>query len=188
MDWRSTFFVRSNGEVIGAAENQIPLPTNAHAIMRATCVMQSSDISQSGFWFGPRLFISTLHLQNWNGPFASFDECEKLRQSGAAFAVEGEISRHVLTKYSPHAQLVAFDINNDLGIFRLQNQYPDQKDFVDINWLLEREEAYHNQLPVHSKAACCGFSASVSEQASREIQSQAAHHLSKVPLAAVSFY
>ena len=69
----------------------------------------------------------------------------------AAFAVEGEISRHVLTKYSPHAQLVAFDINNDLGIFRLQNQYPDQKDFVDINWLLEREEAYHNQLPVEEK-------------------------------------
>lgn len=180
--------MRSNGEVIGAAENQIPLPTNAHAIMRATCVMENRSITQSGFWFGPRLFISTLHFHNWTGPFASFNECEQFKQSGVAFAVESGISRHVLTKYSPHAQLVAFDIDNDLGIFRLQNQCPDQKDFVDISWLLERDEAYNNQLPVHSKAACCGFSASVSEQASREIQSQAAHHLSKVPLAAVSFY
>jgi hypothetical protein len=84
--------------------------------------------------------------------------------------------------------LVAFDIDNDLGLFKLQGQYPDQQDFVEISWILERDEAYNNQLPVASKAACCGYSAAVSEEDSKHIQQQAAHHLSKVPVDDVSFY
>lgn len=150
--------------------------------------MAHRGASQSGFWVGPRLFVSTLHFHTWIGPRASLGECEQFRQSGVTFPVESEISRQLITEYSPRAQLVAFDIDNDLGLFKLQDQYPDQKDFVEISWILERDEAYDNQLPVASKAACCGYSAAVSETDSKHIQDQAAHHLSQVPVAAVSFY
>lgn len=70
-DWRRTFYTRSNGEVIGAAaaQNQIFLPLNINALIRSTCVMMShrNDVTQSGFWVGPRLFISTLHFHTWIG-------------------------------------------------------------------------------------------------------------------------
>ena len=187
-DWRRTFHTRSNGEVIGAAQNQIPLPPNINVIIRSTCVMAHHGATQSGFWVGPRLFVSTLQFHSWIGPRASIEECELIRQIGIAFPVESEISRELLTEYSPRAQLVAFDIDNDLGLFKLQDQYPDQKDFVDISWILERDEAYNSQWPVASKAACCGYSAAVSEKDSKHVQEQAAHHLSKVPVAAVSSY
>lgn len=174
--------------MIGAAQNQIPLPPNINVIIRSTCVMAHRGATQSGFWVGPRLFVSTLHFHTWIGPGASFNECEQFRQSGVAFPVESEISRKLITESSPRAQLVAFDIDNDLGLFKLQGQYPDQEDFVDISWILERDEAFINHLPVASKAACCGYSDAVSEEDSKHIQDQAAHHLSKVPVAAVTFY
>lgn len=175
--------------MIGAAQNQIPLPPNINVIIRSTGVMAHRGTTQSGFWVGPRLFVSTLHFHTWSGPCASLNECEQFRQSEIAFPVENEISRQLITKYSPRVQLVAFDIDNDLALFKLQGQYPDKKDFVDISWILERDEAYNNQLPVASKAACCGYSGAVSEEASKQIQNQAAHHLSKVlSVAAVSFF
>ena len=132
--------------------------------------MAHRGATQSGFWVGPRLFVSTLHFHTWIGPRASFNECEQCRKSGAAFPVESEISRQLITESSPGAQLVAFDIDNDLALFKLQDQYPDQKDFVDISWILKRDEACNNQLPVESKAACCGYNAAVSEEDSKHIQ------------------
>jgi hypothetical protein len=173
--------------VIGAAQNQLPLPPNIDVVVRSTGVMANGAKSQSGFWVGPRVFLSTLHFHDWIGTFASLGECELFKQAGVVFSVESEISRQVLTQYSPHVQLIAFNIDNDMGLFRLQDHYPDQSNFIDINWLLERDDAFSNQLPVESKAACCGYSAAVSAEESREIQDQAAHHLSKIPLAAVSF-
>jgi hypothetical protein len=131
--------------------------------------------------------FETLHFHDWIGTFASLSECEQFKQAGVVFPVESEISRQVLTQYSPRVQLVAFNIDNDMGLFRLQDHYPDQSNFIDINWLLERDDAFSDQLPVGSKAACCGYSAAVSAQETREIQDQAAHHLSRIPLSAVSF-
>ena len=182
-----TFFTRADGEVKGALQNQIPLPPNTASVVRSTGVMVNQTMTQSGFWVGPRLFMSTLHFHSWIGKYASFNECEEFRQIGVAFPVETEISRQVVDAYSPCVQLIAFDINNDVGLFRLQDRYPDQPNFVDVNWLLERDDAYSRQLPVGCKAACCGYSTTVSEDDSRKVQDQAAHVLSKVPLAAVSF-
>lgn len=173
--------------MIGAVQNQVPLPFNTGAIVRATGVMANGATSQSGFWVGPRLFLSTLHFHTWIGMFASFNECEQFRQAGVVFPVATEISRKVLNEYSPRVQLIAFDIGNDVGLFRLQNHFPDQENFIDISWLLEWDDARKNQLQQGSSAACCGFSAAVGEDESKQIQDQAAHYLSNVPLDAVSF-
>ena len=175
------------GAAAAAAQIPMPLPFNIGVVVRSTGVMANGAISQSGFWVGPRLFFSTLHFHHWIGNFASANECDQFRLTGVAFPVETEISRQVLSQYSPRVQLVAFNLDNDMGLFRLQDHYPDQSNFIDISWLLERDDAFSNQLPVGSKAACCGFSATVSAEGSRKIQDQAAHQLYKMSLAAVSF-
>ena len=99
------------------------------------------------------------------GEFASVNECEQFRQRGLSLAVESEISQTILSKYSLRLQLVAFDVDNDVGLFKLQDKYANQKDFVNIDWTMKRDDAYSNQLPFGVKVACCGFS---------EVQDQAA--------------
>ena len=115
-------------------------------------------------------FLSTLHFHKWIGNFASESECEQFKQAGVAFFVESEISRQVLNQYSPRVQFIAFNIDNDMGLFRLQDHYPDQSNLIDISWLLECDDAFSNQLPVGSKAACCGYSAAVSEEESKKFR------------------
>lgn len=90
--------------------------------------------------------------------------CEQFRQRGVSLTVESENSQTILGEYSPRLQLIAFDVDHDVGLFKLQDRYPDQRDFVNIDWLMERDDAYFNDLPVGAKVACCGFS-EVQEQA-----------------------
>lgn len=172
--------------MVGAAQHQMPLPFNIGVLVRSTAVMANGAISQSGFWVGPRVFLSTLHFNKWAGSFASSAECEQFKQAGTTFPVESEISKTILTQYSPHVQLIAFSIENDMGLFKLQDHYPDQSNYVDLSWLLERDDAFSNKLLVGSKAGCCGYSALVSDKDSQEIQDQAAHHLYKLDLRPVS--
>lgn len=39
-------------------------------------------------------------------------------------------------------QLVAFDIENETGLFKLQDKYADQQNFIDVKWMLERDEVF----------------------------------------------
>lgn len=164
------------------------MPTNIDVIISSTCVISGPSKNQSGFWIGPRLILSTLHFHNWIDEFPSVNECDQFRQSGISFAVESEITNIILNEYSPRVQLVAFDVDNDVGLFKLQDRFADQKNYVDINWIMEGDDAYSSQLQIGTKAACCGFNGSVSELHSRMIQDQAAQYLSQVPLASVSCY
>lgn len=150
--------------------------------------MASPTKTQPGFWVGPRLFLSTLHFHNWIGEFASINECEQFRQTDVSFTVESEISQTILSEYSPRVQLIAFNVDNDVGLFKLQDKYADQKNFVNIDWIMERDDVYSHQLPTGAKAACCGFSGAISEFQSKQVQDQAAHHLSQMPVAFVSCY
>lgn len=47
---------------------------------------------------------------------------------------------------------------------------------------MDHDDACNLQLPSRSKAACCGYSASVTELESKQIQDQAAHRLSQMPV------
>jgi hypothetical protein len=74
--------------------------------------------------------------------------------------------------------LVAFNVDHDLGIFKRQDEYTDRQDFIDVNWLMEWDEAYHQSVAPESKAACIGFSSHVPENEAKLIKQQAAYKLS----------
>ena len=173
--------------MVGARESQIPLPSNMDVIVRSTCVMSSPSKMQSGFWIGPRMLLSTLHFENWNQDFPTVNECEQFRQNRISIAVETEITNSILSKYSPRVHLIAFDVDNDVGLFQLQDGFPDQPHHVNVDWIMDGDNAWQSQLPTGTKAACCGFNGSISELHSKMVQDQAAHHLSQVPLASVSY-
>lgn len=104
-----------------------------------------------------------------------------------SIAIETEISREIIDEFSPHVQLIAFDVDNDIGLFKLQDKYAGQKNFINIDWILKRDDAYFTQLQVEVTAACCGYSGMLSELQSKQVQNQAAHHLSQVQTVFVSF-
>ena len=177
--WQATFYTRSNGDVVGAAESQIGLPFNMDTIVRSACSMKSVQKSQSGFWVGPRLILSTLHFHNWMGAFATNGEVEMFRQQGVSFAVENEVSQEIVGEFSPRVQLVAFDTDNDIGLFKLQDQYPNQTNYIDYNWLLDRDELCQLNIPHSVKAACIGYSGKLSDEDARIVENEAAKQLGK---------
>ena len=59
--WKENCYTRANGDVIGA---NVSFPFDMNKIVRSTAVIRGPGGSQSGLWVGPRLLLSTLHLQN----------------------------------------------------------------------------------------------------------------------------
>lgn len=142
-------------------------------------------------WVSPRLLISSLDFHGWITGDPSQIECERARDLGISFAVENEISEKLLSEYSPRVQLVAFDVENEFGIFKLQDQYADRKDFIDIRWMLEYDEACSQQnlnLEPGTNAACVGYSAIISEDDSKTVLDQANRQLWHLPISHVSFF
>jgi hypothetical protein len=177
--WRYSLYTRANGDVIGGPEKNIPLPFNISTIIKSVGFMGGPGKSQSCMWVGPRLLLSTLHLFNWPAIHPTIEDCENVRKHKIAFSVEIEVSAKILCEYSPRVLLVAFNVDHDLGIFKLQDEYPDRQDFIDVNWLMERDEAYHQGVAPESKAACIGFSSHVPENEAKLIKEQAAYKLSQ---------
>ena len=167
---------------MGAKENQVPLPDNMRAVVRATSTMKGthpSGKSQSGFWVSPRLLISTLHFHSWIGEHPTKAECEMFLVGGTQFQVENEISATVLGPYSPTVSLVRYNVECDLGIFKLQDGLPDREEFVDYRYIIERDEIYQQGLSPGTKAACVGFSAEIAENDGKMIIQQAAYELNR---------
>lgn len=145
------------------------LPFNFSQIIKATAVMSSQSKSQSAIWISPRLLLSTLHLYDWNRDDPSFEECERLRIDGETFSVENEISSQVLSKYLPKVQLVRFDVERDIGIFKLQDQFSSSSAFANPDWILEYDQLDNPELK-GAKVACIGYSSKISETDARNVQ------------------
>lgn len=116
--------------------------------------MSTGHDSQSGVWIGPRHILSTLHFYPWIHNLPSHSICDEFRQRGVAFAVENEISQEIIDEYSPRVRLVGFDIDNDIGIFKLEDNYSDQTDFIDYQWIIERDEICQHDSHIESEAMC----------------------------------
>ena len=141
-------------------------------------------------WVSPRLLISSLDFHGWIKGVPSHIECEMFRDLGITFAVENEIPEKLLSEYSPRVQLAAFDVENEIRIFKLQDQYADQQYFIDIRWMLECDGARSQQninLEPGTNAACVGYSRMISEDDSKTVLDQAIHQLWHLPIPYVSF-
>ena len=102
--------------------------------------------------------------------------------------MKSEISSRAICEYSSRVELLAFNIENDIDIYKLQNQYSNRNNYIDVGWIMNRNEACHNQLSAGVKAACCGFSGLLFEEELKQIQNQAAHHLDQIPLQQIGFF
>ena len=177
--WRQTHYTRACGDVIGTAESNVPLPFNMSQVVKSVAVMSSAHMTQTAIWIGPRLLLSTLHIHHWIQGLPSNEECDLVRKTGQTFDVESEICSQVLSLHSPKVQLLEFSAEDDIGIFKLQDQYPPREDFVNPNWLMERDEAYEQNLEPGRKVACVGYSGKISEEDARKIKDETSIQLQK---------
>lgn len=135
--------------------------------------------SQSFFWVGPRLLISTLNFHHWLGEHPTSEECQIFVQNGVLLGVETEISSKVLGHHSPKVRLMNYSVKDDLGLFALDGQYPDQQDFIPSSTLIERDEICQHGLSSSTKAACIGFSDRMNQIDAQMIVQSAASELGR---------
>ncbi|KAK3172998.1 hypothetical protein OEA41_006326 [Lepraria neglecta] len=179
LKWRQTHYTRACGDVIGTRESNILLPFNMSQIVKSVAVMSSAHMTQTAIWVGPRLLLSTLHLHHWVQALPSNEECDLVRKTGQTFDVESESCSHVLSVHSPKVQLLQFSAEDDIGIFKLQDCYPPRSDWVNPDWLMERDDAYRHDLNVGRKVACVAYNGKISEGDTRKIKDEAAIQLQK---------
>ncbi|KAL8916219.1 MAG: hypothetical protein Q9172_006399 [Xanthocarpia lactea] len=161
LQWRETLYTRSNGEVVGAVEQNVPLPANMGHIIRSVCAFGSRTKQQTAIWVGPRLLLTALHFHVWFGDVPTDDELNLLLKSRSRFAVESEICSRLISAASPMVQMIDHDASNDLGLFRLADEYPDRTEWIDPTWLADRDEIYEAEPTPGRIVACVGFSGSI---------------------------
>ena len=148
-------------------------------IVKSVAVMSSANMTQTAIWIGPRLLLSTLHFHHWIQGLPSNEECELVRKTGQTFDVETEIRSEILSVHSPKVQLLEFSAENDIGIFKLQDRYPPRSDWASPDWLMERDDAFRQDLSAGQKVACVAYNGKISEGDARRIKDEAAIQLQK---------
>ena len=133
---------------------------------------------QTAIWIGPPSPV-TLYMPPWVSGLPSSEECDSIRRTGQTFAVESEICSQVLSAHSPKVQLLEHSTEDDIGIFELQDNYPSRSDWVNSDWLMERDHAYTSDLKAGRKVACVGHSGKVGEDDVRKIKREAAIRVHK---------
>ena len=158
-EWKNTFYTRSNGSVPGFKELGNPSPLNFERIVRSVAALQDES-QQTALWIGPRHLISALHFQNFKSAPPYQYELDGFIGTGSNLEVESDISTVLLSDLSAKVILIAADGKNDLGLFELLPQFPPSKDWVELDWLMDRNEVKDSYFP-GGRVACVGFSSSL---------------------------
>jgi hypothetical protein len=100
-------------------------------------------------------------MHNWySGESATADDCEALVRNKIQYRVESETSTVYLSQESPKVLLVKYNIEADLGIFRLMDEFPARTSWIEIDRLMECDES--NKLLEKSQSmGCVGFNGEV---------------------------
>ncbi len=94
-------------------------------------------------------------------------------RSQEPLSIENEISSKLLSQFSPKVALVAHNIQNDLGLFRLLDQYPPSRNWIDLNWIMDRDELYNSQMHHEQQIGCIGYSNSLSDEDTKKVKDEA---------------
>ena len=161
-DWRGNHYTRASGEIVGYNS---PVPGNMANIIRSVAVMAGPQMSQSAVWVGPRLLLSTLHISSWfNGPDKpTTQELEAIRTQGYEFRVENEISSQLLSDSSVKVRLCDFSIADDIGLFKLTENFPSRNEWVSPSFLIERDELHFRYITSQRPVACVGYNGRVND-------------------------
>lgn len=143
--------------------------------------MASRDgTTQSGIWVSPRIFISALLFKQWNTGRATQAECQVVYDQGISFLVENEICPKLLDHaYSDRIKLIGFEVDDDIGIFRMEDGYPDRADWVPVESLVEPDEATEYGVAHGTAVACVGYCGSASEADTKAVGDAARQQLSQ---------
>ena len=155
----------------------LPMPPNIETIVKSVAVMSSREMTQTAFWIGPRLLVSTLHMHSWVQGKPSDVECEFVREQGELYNVETETSSQLLSEESPKVQLIKYSTAHDLGIFRLHEQHPPRKEWIEIEWLMEGDEAHKQNLVAGQTVACIVFNGEMSPNDESAVKAAAFDYL-----------
>ena len=107
----------------------------------------------------------------------SDEERELVRKNGLTFDVESEVCSQVLSLHSPKVQLLEFSAKDDIGIYELQDNYPSRSTWMNLEWLIERDDVYRLDLKARRKVACVAYNGKVTEEDTRDIRDEAARQL-----------
>lgn len=158
--------------MVGATESELPVPFNMSQVVRSVAVMRSNTKTQSAVWIGPRLLLSALHFHDWFQRDPTRGECQAVLESNQTFTVESEICSQILSQHSLKVRLVSFDTENYVGIFMLDEKYAPRSEWVQLDWLIERDQMYEKGLDAGRKVACIGYNARVSEGDEKKIREE----------------
>ena len=110
-------------------------------------------------------------MDEWLGEQPTQGELQIAVQRSLTYHVETEVSTQLLSQFSPIVHLIGFDINWDIGIFKLADGLPPQQYWVDPDWILEQDtiEPMTSGVPV----GCVGYCGEVTDDASKAIHEEA---------------
>jgi hypothetical protein len=95
------------------------------------------------------------------------------------FNVESGISAQLLSPYSPKVKLVEFSAKDDIGIFKLLDEYEPRTDYIDLGWITESDDIYSMNLSAGRKVACTGYSGKIRDEDVMLVKQEAALQLTK---------
>ncbi|KAL8995128.1 MAG: hypothetical protein Q9169_005071 [Polycauliona sp. 2 TL-2023] len=171
--WQTRWRTDLHGGIL-FSENDLPTPVTLPQIVRATAMVSSKYMTQSALRVGERILLSTLDFHHWLSDTPSADEVQLFCDTYQLFRIEDKVEVNPPSDgQSVNATLVAYSIDNDLGIFRMQDPHETHEHSIPIDWLLEREAPiWNNILQPARRVGCIAYNARTEDRFAEEVQQQ----------------
>lgn len=166
--WRRAHTTDHNGAILTARPS---VPINLPQIIQATALMSSKYMTQSALKVGRSIILSTLNFHHWLSDTPSAAEVQMICDRYETFYIDSEVDPSPPSSRSAQAVLVAYSIDNDLGIFKLLDPSKPHETSVPLDWLMEREGPNWKQiLSPGRRVGCIAYNAGTEFRFAEEIQ------------------
>ncbi|KAL8884202.1 MAG: hypothetical protein Q9215_007695 [Flavoplaca cf. flavocitrina] len=166
--WRRAHTTDDDGAILTARPR---VPINLPQIIQATAVMSSKYMTQSALKVGDSIILSTLNFHHWLSDTPSAAEVQVICDRYEIFYIDSEVDPSPPSSRSAQAILVAYSIDDDLGIFKLLNPSKPHEHSVPLDWLMEREGPNWKQiLSPGRRVGCIAYNAGTEDRFAEEIQ------------------
>ena len=182
--WRRAHTTDDDGAILTARPR---VPTNLPQIIQATAVMSSKYMTQSALKVGDSIILSTLNFHHWLSDTPSAAEVQIICDRYEIFYIDSEVDPSPPSSRSAQAILVAYSIDDDLGIFKLLDPSKPHEHSVPLDWLMEREGPNWKQiLSPGRRVGCIAYNAGTEDRFADEIRCHTGRLLREQKLKSVS--
>ncbi|KAI4271706.1 MAG: hypothetical protein L6R38_006806, partial [Xanthoria sp. 2 TBL-2021] len=170
-EWRRAHPTDNARDLITLGPLLPAVPDDLSLIVQATAVMSSKYMTQSALKVGHRVILSTLNFHHWLSDTPSAGEVQMVCDKFETFHVESDVDSTPPSSRSVKAGLVAYSIEDDLGIFKLLNHFEPHQHSVPLDRLLEREGPdWKEILQPGREVACIAYNAGTEDGFAGQIQ------------------